>query len=156
MIRKKYIIQLISSLFLYFNITLADAQEDRYEKIKTIKIAYITEQLNLTPAEAEVFWPVYNDFENRRNKLREERKKIMDHFKDNSESMSDDEIKKTLDDYIASFTAENDLSIQYNNKLVEILLPEKTMKLHLAEIQFRYHLIEQLRQQRHNQGQRDK
>ncbi|MDB5282722.1 MAG: hypothetical protein JWO06_1797, partial [Bacteroidota bacterium] len=30
------------------------------EKVEALRIAYITQQLNLTPAEAQKFWPVYN------------------------------------------------------------------------------------------------
>lgn len=32
------------------------------ERIKALKVAYITKELNLTSAEAEKFWPVYNDY----------------------------------------------------------------------------------------------
>jgi hypothetical protein len=32
------------------------------ERIQALKIAYLTKQLNLTPAEAERFWPVYNQY----------------------------------------------------------------------------------------------
>lgn len=147
---------LLSLIFLFIQFTWVQAQEDRYEKIKSIKIAYITEQLSLTTAEAEIFWPVYNNFENRRNKIRDERRKVTDYFRDNDESMSDNDIKKTLDEYIGSFTTENNLLIEYNKKLGEILPPKKVMKLHMAEIQFRHHLIEQLREQRRDQGPRDK
>jgi len=34
------------------------------QKLEAIKIAYITQQLNLTPAEAQRFWPVYNSYLN--------------------------------------------------------------------------------------------
>jgi hypothetical protein len=37
------------------------AQPDQ-EKIERIKIAFITRQLNLTPDEAQKFWPVYNQY----------------------------------------------------------------------------------------------
>lgn len=36
------------------------------EKMKTEKIAFLTSAMDLTPAEAEKFWPVYNDMENER------------------------------------------------------------------------------------------
>jgi len=39
------------------------AQERGKERIKAYKTAYITEQLDLSSAEAEVFWPVYNKYE---------------------------------------------------------------------------------------------
>ena len=34
--------------------------------IKVKKIAYITESLELTPDEAEKFWPIYNEFESKK------------------------------------------------------------------------------------------
>ena len=33
------------------------------EKIKAMKVGFITEKLDLTTAEAQKFWPVYNEFE---------------------------------------------------------------------------------------------
>ncbi|SRR5579871_258136 len=41
------------------------------EKIESLKIAYLTKQLNLSPEEAERFWPVYNKYteEIRRTRL---------------------------------------------------------------------------------------
>ena len=47
------------------------SQEERHErpmgenkeKLKAHKIAFITDRLQLTPAEAEKFWPVYNEHE---------------------------------------------------------------------------------------------
>ncbi len=34
------------------------------DKIEALRIAYITQQLNLTPEEAQKFWPVYNSYKN--------------------------------------------------------------------------------------------
>jgi len=149
--RKYFLIPFVSGLFfLFIQIAGVYAQEDKYERIKSIKIAYITEQLSLTTAEAEVFWPVYNDFENRRNKIRDDRKKVMDNFRENGENMSEQDISKLLDDLNGFNKAESDLMVEYNDKLKEILSPRKVMKLNLAEIQFRHHLIEKLREQRRN------
>jgi hypothetical protein len=54
----------MSSLF------TASAQDDqaandnnRQEKIKALYVAYITQQLNLTEAEAQKFWPLHAQFE---------------------------------------------------------------------------------------------
>jgi len=38
------------------------------EKLTAYKIAFFTQRLNLTPAEAEKFWPLYNDYSARKNK----------------------------------------------------------------------------------------
>ena len=38
------------------------------DRIKAQKIAFFTEKIQLTVQEAERFWPVYNEFENDKNK----------------------------------------------------------------------------------------
>ncbi|MEO7312752.1 MAG: hypothetical protein ABIX01_20380 [Chitinophagaceae bacterium] len=42
--------------------------------IETLKIAFLTKQLNLTPEEAQQFWPVYNQYSQERKKLHRESK----------------------------------------------------------------------------------
>lgn len=64
---KKYI--LILTLLLG-NITMAFAQDQpgddltKQEKIKALYVAYVTQQLALTPDEAQKFWPLHTQFEN--------------------------------------------------------------------------------------------
>jgi Spy/CpxP family protein refolding chaperone len=61
---KKNILFLIALFLISF---FASAQKltpkkPREEKIKALKIAFITDELNLTSKEAQRFWPVYNKF----------------------------------------------------------------------------------------------
>jgi Skp family chaperone for outer membrane proteins len=65
---KKYL--LILTLLLG-SFSLAFAQENqpgdeqaRQERIKALYVAYVTQQLQLTPDEAQKFWPVHTQFEN--------------------------------------------------------------------------------------------
>ena len=37
--------------------------EERMQEIKAQKTAFLTQRLDLSPAEAEKFWPVYNQFD---------------------------------------------------------------------------------------------
>ena len=39
------------------------AMQGEGEKLTAYKIAFFTKNLNLTPAEAEKFWPIYNQLE---------------------------------------------------------------------------------------------
>jgi len=50
---------LLIYLILFTTNTTFSQQQNR-QKIKVLKTAYITEALNLTPTEAEKFWPIYN------------------------------------------------------------------------------------------------
>lgn len=50
------------------------AQPARGEKIQAIFVAYATKELNLTPDEAQKFWPVYNQYLEELKKARQENK----------------------------------------------------------------------------------
>jgi hypothetical protein len=45
-----------------FSMQAQDAPNNRQEKIEALKIAFITQKLQLTPDEAEKFWPLYNQY----------------------------------------------------------------------------------------------
>ena len=64
---KKYLLILIISLGSF---SLVKAQEDdAAKKIQALKTAFITQQLELTPAEAQKFWPVYGQYETEMKKI---------------------------------------------------------------------------------------
>ncbi|MBN8789726.1 MAG: hypothetical protein J0I84_21815 [Terrimonas sp.] len=51
--------------FITFATLLTQAQvtePEKGERIKSLEIAYLTRQLQLTPEEAEKFWPVFNQY----------------------------------------------------------------------------------------------
>ena len=66
--------RIISILILLAVMTSAWAQPQRgdkkhgdwREKVRAEQVAFITNELNLTEAEAQAFWPVYNDVQNTR------------------------------------------------------------------------------------------
>ena len=60
-----------------------EKMKEKIEQIRTMKIAFLTTELDLTPSEAEKFWPVYNAFEDKLFELRHKKmgafiKKIKD------------------------------------------------------------------------------
>jgi hypothetical protein len=129
-----------------------NAQDESFDRIKSIKVAYITERLNLTPQEAEVFWPVYNDFENRKGEIHHNRRKLTEEFMKNQENLSDAEVIKMIDEYTNYNKAESELMVQFDKKFREILPPGKVMKLIIAEVQFRNYLINKFREQHDRPG----
>ena len=46
------------------------------EKLETLRIAFFSERLNLSPEEAQSFWPVYNAFSEEMGKVHEERRAL--------------------------------------------------------------------------------
>ncbi len=51
--------------FIFSTFTVLHAQDDnpRGERVEALKIAFITQKLDLTTDEAQKFWPVYNQYE---------------------------------------------------------------------------------------------
>ena len=65
MLRFKHL--LVLTIGLLFSILSATAQprdSKRFAAIESEKIAYVTKELNLTPAEAQRFFPIYNHYSN--------------------------------------------------------------------------------------------
>lgn len=61
------------------SISFLFAQEDpiiKQQRIEALKVAFISQKLDLTPAEAEKFWPVYYRYENELKDVRRESEKI--------------------------------------------------------------------------------
>jgi hypothetical protein len=51
------------------------SQEDDRGKIEALKIAYLTKKLNLSPEEAQRFWPIYNNYAGEIRQARQEGKR---------------------------------------------------------------------------------
>lgn len=61
----KKIVLILSVLLSSFSVVFAQEGDDltKQEKIRSLYVAYVTQQLALTPDEAQKFWPVHTQFE---------------------------------------------------------------------------------------------
>ncbi|UAB75519.1 hypothetical protein [Mesoflavibacter sp. SCSIO 43206] len=122
------------------------------EKLKALKVAHITEQLDLTKKEAENFWPIYNAHEEEKDALRKfsvERRK-----EKKAENLSENEAKKLLFDMIENEKKRNDLENKYINDLLKFLPAKKIITLYRAEHSFKRKMIEEYRG-RHREARKD-
>jgi hypothetical protein len=127
------------------------AQGERHRKIKALKTAYITEQLNLSSAEAEKFWPVYNDFDAKMTTLRkEERRDIFEKIRTGMDTMSDEEANLLLDKVIAFKTSELEYNTEMVQELRKVLSPKKIIKLKKVEEDFKRRLLEKFRERKNH------
>ncbi|MCK7536687.1 MAG: hypothetical protein MZV63_39845 [Marinilabiliales bacterium] len=118
---------------------------DKEQQIKSQKIAFFTEKIGLTPAEAEKFWPVYNDYWAIKNKIIAERKDKMSYFADNSNKMTQAELTKYADQYISYETQLAELLSEYHVKFKKILPIEKVMKIYQADYEFKTYLLKKIK-----------
>ena len=135
--------------FALLSITNVDAQSKKegwQDKVKSEKIGFITIELNLTPEEAQVFWPVYNEIANKKAELQ---KQVRESYKAllkalNEEGATDQEINKLLDNYLAAKHAVQDASRGDVAKYRKVLSGKKVAKLFVAEEKFRRQNIRNL------------
>jgi hypothetical protein len=120
------------------------------DKIKTLKIAYITEHLDFSSKEAQEFWPVYNDFEEKKNNLRKQgHTEIYANMK-NSDNLSDTDATRLLKKYMEYQTEKNDLEESYTKKMQTIISSKKVLLLLRTEDEFKRQLIKQYREKNKN------
>jgi hypothetical protein len=146
--KKPVIILTIAIMFLAFGGFSQNREGLDFEKFKSQKIAFLTERMNLSPREAQEFWPVYNESEKQRMDLQQYRRQLEQKTRDENIALTDQEIIKITREIAATFRKEADNAVDYNEKFLKILPPQKVLQLYRAENQFRAHMFEQYRKQR--------
>ncbi|MDG1477886.1 MAG: hypothetical protein P8Q14_12120 [Vicingaceae bacterium] len=114
------------------------------EKIKAMKISYITSQLDLTSAEAQQFWPIYNEFETKMEEFHKARRADRKKHKTEAE-LSDKELEKLVDNHLTMEQQELDTKKAYHTKFKKLLPIQKVAKLYKAEHSFKKDLLRKMR-----------
>ena len=114
------------------------------EKMESMRIAFLTQKLDLSPEEAQKFWPVYNEFQKKREELHKKRREEIKNAKENFDSLSDKQVEKIVDDEIAFKQKNLDLDKEYHSKFKSVLPVKKVAKLYHAEDMFAHRLLEEI------------
>ena len=120
-------------------------QNPNMDKLNAYKIAFFTKRLNLTSPEAEKFWPVYNDFQFKRNLIQQERGQLYRFINQNELKMPEKEMAEAGDKFILLQVQEAALSQEFHKKFKEILSPVKVIRLYQAENQYKMQLLNELK-----------
>jgi len=137
--------------FLMFFTSILFSQENynidstRHDKVEQLKIAYITNELNLTSSEAEKFWPIYNEMNIKLKANRKERKKINSELNDKIDILKEEDIKKKLNLIFENESAEISIKKEYNSKISVIIGLKKSVKLLGLEQEFKRELLKRLK-----------
>jgi hypothetical protein len=149
---KKEIILLLSGIFIFLNVTVyaqnKSSHQERMEKYRAEKVSFLTTQLDLTPQEAEKFWPIYNQMESERWEIQKTRRELDQKVVEAEETLSDKEVIKLTREFSGSLQKEGELLVSYNDKLLNVLPPKKVLKLYKTENEFRMYMIKKYRDSR--------
>lgn len=115
------------------------------ERVMSEKIAFLTMELNITPEEAQVFWPVYNKVEKEIDQARHD---VIRSYKNLAEAIdagkSSKEISTLLENYLQAKVTQDKLDNASAETYKGILPVEKVAKLFVAEEKFRRQYISKL------------
>jgi Spy/CpxP family protein refolding chaperone len=136
-------------LFFFAISTFAQPRlKEKKEQIKALKVAYITEELQLTSEEATKFWPIYNAYEDKQKELRQEKMRSYMNRLDAGEvdAMNEKEAANLLNQIESTEDDLYQLRKKFIVSLKGILPAKKIIKLKRSEEGFNRKLLKQYRE----------
>ena len=128
-----------------FNLNAQGLFKEKKEKIKALKVAFITDELKLTPDEAAKFWPVYNAFEEKQQSIR--RQKLKNYISKIDDDNFGDMTEKDASDLLVQIESSEEemflLRKKFITNLKGVLPATKIVKLKRTEEEFNRKLLQQ-------------
>ncbi len=117
---------------------------ERQEKLKALKIAFITNKLDLTSEEAKLFWPVHNGYEDGMESIRKEMRLNAIETRLTFEDMDDKQVNDAIDKMINLRQKEVDHLRKFKGEFMQVLPARKVAMLFKAEHDFKKKLLDLL------------
>lgn len=128
-----------------------DEQKMR-DRMEAYRAQFLTEQLELTPEEAQKFWPVYNKYRKEVDAIQEERIRQhaphRGHPKTELEGLTEEEIYQKVESEMKMQQNLLNLRKKYFKSFDEVLPIKKVALLYIAEGEFQRRLIRKLGERR--------
>jgi len=137
MFKKKYL--WITLFFSIFSIALSFAQDkNRFQAIENEKIAYITKELDLTPREAQQFFPLYNEYS----------QTLWDIRKEKLNGAPKNSFRNGSRDILQYDAKEVEIKKEYRAKFAKVIGNARASQFFEVEQEFREHLYKSLQNRR--------
>jgi hypothetical protein len=122
-------------------------EKENEAKIEQLKIAFFSNELKLTPAEAQLFWPVFNELEEKLKLIRKESRAIEKEIAEKFDKLSDEESEKMMKTLFDNEERELSLKKEYSTKFSAVIGKKRALKLLSLEHEFKRELLDVLRSQ---------
>jgi len=120
--------------------------EEKRKKIESQKIAFITKALDLSSEEAQVFWPVYNNFSDEMKIIKKKRREVFSKARKNRSSLTEKEIGNIIDERLKMEQKTLDLKVKYNKEFQKVISNKKIAALYHAEEEFKKELLNRIKE----------
>ena len=119
--------------------------EEKRKKIESQKIAFITKALDLSSEEAQVFWPVYNNFSDEMKIIKKKRREVFSKARKNRSSLTENEIGIIIDERLKMEQETLDLKVKYNKEFQKVISNRQISALYHSEEEFKKVLLNRIR-----------
>lgn len=138
-------------IMLFFSVQISGQHNmhKKRKKIKERKLEFIKSELQLTEQEEKLFMPLYNEYDEKREKIHEERRGLMKNYKKNSLNLSDKKITEMSDKFIEYDFQTVTIRKEYHQKFKKVLPPVKILILYKSEHEFNKHLLKKMQKRKH-------
>lgn len=140
----------ITLLFVALTFAGFAQKKEKHERIKALKIALITEKLELTETEAQKFWPIYNAYETEADMLRINTREKCHNL--DPKSITESEAKIVLNDLLAFENEKQQLKSDLVESLLTAIPAKKIILLKFVEEQFKRQMLDELKKRRDKKG----
>lgn len=138
--------RLIILTLILFTYTRSFSQDQSArEKIEAARIALITERLDLTPEQAEKFWPIYREFSAKQRTIKREFQNLKKNF--DPSTASEEESQSILEKGYQIKEKQLDLEKNYSERMQQVVTSRQLMNLKKAEQDFREMLMKRIREE---------
>jgi hypothetical protein len=110
------------------------------DKFNAQKMAYLIQEVGITPEEAAKLFPLYNEMQEKRFKVMKETRDKMRALRKN-QSPKDEECLSLLDELLNRQICDANMEKNYYQKFKKILSPQKVLKLKQADFRFAHDML---------------
>lgn len=140
---------ILVTLAMIFFAGWSHAQNDRaafQKKLNSMRIAFITQELDLSADEAKAFWPIYDSYTAERRTLRKQKRSTTP-----KSGMTSVEAEEMIEGSFENDAKEIELKKKYYDQLKAVIPVEKVAKLSATEQEFRKRILKAAKERRKNE-----
>lgn len=122
----------------------APPHKEHWEAIKARKVAFFSDFVGFTPAEAEKFWPVYKQFERDIREVMYERGRALRTLRESerdNKKLTEEDAQRATHLYLGTYAKEGKLRESLTKQLAPLISQAKILKVFAAEEEFNNRLM---------------
>jgi hypothetical protein len=129
-------------IIFFFLVCAGTLYAQKGQRIENAKIAFLTDRLNLTTDQAQKFWPVYNEYDDKKKAIRKGMKELR--TEGLNFTATDEELLADLRKFMALKQQETDVEKEYFEKFQKVISVRQLVEFYRAEKQFAMELIKRM------------